>query len=201
MPSASLTARINEVYTLTGRPDRVGETLLAVQNATLKAHHLDYFPRDLFEASFVCATSDFTQQIDATLLLGSRYRALHWMRKLDNTSGLNTGDYFGISTGDNALDAYGLDKLNFVYLAGNSWNIRTDVAWQYFSFGAFMSPDVTEDNYSSWVSDKVPAAITYEAARQVFSAIGNTEIAQGYINLVAEAYTEVAKLGVQLHGY
>jgi hypothetical protein len=39
----SLATILTDVYELTGRPDLVAETTLAVKNATLKAHHLDFF--------------------------------------------------------------------------------------------------------------------------------------------------------------
>ena len=46
---ASFTSLLNDVYTITNRPDLIAETKLAVKQATLKMHQSDYYPKDLFE--------------------------------------------------------------------------------------------------------------------------------------------------------
>lgn len=51
--SVSFAELVADVYTLTNRPDLVGETVLAVQAATLKAHQSDDYIYDFREQSIV----------------------------------------------------------------------------------------------------------------------------------------------------
>ena len=46
---ASLNSLMTDVMTITNRADLIAETKLAVKQATLKMHQVDYFPKDIFE--------------------------------------------------------------------------------------------------------------------------------------------------------
>jgi hypothetical protein len=197
----SLSQQIADVITITNRADLVAETTLAVKQATLKLHHLDNFPRDLFEVSFACATSDYQQLVDYQALLSARFRSISWMRKLDFSSGLNMGEPFDIIDPEQSLDSYGADKTEVVYLSGNLWKIRTSEPWQYFSVGYYLDPDVTDSGYSSWIDGLIPHAISTEAARIVFKMIGKDEDSAKYDILSLESKAEVVRVGEQLRGY
>ncbi len=55
---------VTEVYALTKRPDLVAETASLIKAATLKAHHTDFYSKDLFETSVTWPAPSFRQQLD-----------------------------------------------------------------------------------------------------------------------------------------
>lgn len=169
----TLTELINEVYIITNRPDRVNETSSAVRAATLKAHQSDYYWKDMFEVGVAFTTSDYIQQLDYRALLPN-WRALKYLRKF--TPSTNTpGKLLDIVEPANVFDAYKIQKNDIVYAAGNYLNIKSCTQEQYYLLGCYLNPVVTVSGYSSWIALDHPWAIIFEAAAQVFQAIGKDE--------------------------
>jgi len=169
----TLTELINNVYTITNRPDRVDETLQAVLSATLKAHQSDYYWKDLFETGVAFTTADYIQQLDYRALL-PQWRSLKYLRKFDPST--NTpGKLLTIVEPLNVFDDYSLQKTDIAYAAGQYINIKSCTQQQYYLLGCYLNPNVTQSGYSSWVALDHPWAIIYEAASQVFMAIGKDE--------------------------
>lgn len=189
----------NEVYTLTNRPDLVNETASAVKAATLRAHHLDFFPKDLFENYFQFTAADYTQQFPLTLI--PNYRALKYMRKYypgtpadsqplppgidgyyfyDPGNNLPDGNFLEIITPDNVVDGYHMNKRDVAYLAGQTINIRSGDQFQYMLVGAYVHPIITSAGWNSWIGVEHPYAIVYDAASIVFKTIGYDEQYSAY---------------------
>lgn len=197
----TLTNLISDVYTLTNRPDLVGETLLAVKQSTIKAHSSDYYYKDLTESGIQFDFSQ-TQQVFDYKTIVPRWRALKYVRKYDySTPPGEPMEFLTILTPDNVLDSYGVNKENVAYVAGLELKIRTLVAWQYFLVGCYIFPDVTADNYSSWIANEMPAAIIYDAAATVFKTIGYDEQAAAYRAMVQEFYAELRLTNIVANGY
>jgi len=173
-----------EVYTITGRPDRVAETESAVKSATLKAHQSDFYFKDIFESGLIFSTSAFIQNLDYRALL-SRWRALKYIRKYDNTSG-TPGKFLDIIQPEEVLDKYKVQKSDVCYLAGAYLQINSATAEQYYLFGCYLQPDINKDSYTSWIALDHPYAIVFDAAATVFKAIGKDEEAATYRTMVAE---------------
>ncbi len=197
----TLTELTADVGVITKRPDRVELILLAIQQATLKAHHYDFFNRDLYEQSFAFATSNALQALDYKSLI-PRYRALKYLRKMDSTTGDGMEDVLEIlSDPRQILDAYGIIKTNIIYQSGSYLQIRTNVPWQYFIIGCYLDPIVAEVGYSSWIANEYKNAIIYEAARIVFRSIGKMDEARTMDDLVTEARAELIGSQLQVVGY
>jgi hypothetical protein len=199
----TLTSLVNDVYTLTNRPDLVGETTLAVRNATLKAHSLDFFDKDLFETGIQFDYAQCQQTLEYKLLV-PRWRALKYIRQFvpDSTGvgGLD-GDFLTVVTPDNLLDSYSRNKENVCYLAGSNLQIKCKSAFQYFLLGCYVYPDVTVEEYDSWIADSQPMAIVYEAAATVFKTIGYDEQYATYKTMVDMEYANLRISGLQTVGY
>ena len=75
MANALLTSIVDDVYTMTKRPDLVADTLLAVKKATLKAHHTDFYPKDLLDSGLQFDTLEYIQCIEYRTLF-PRFRTL-----------------------------------------------------------------------------------------------------------------------------
>ena len=173
-----------EVYTITGRSDRVAETESAVKAATLKAHQQDYFYKDIFETGISFASSEFTQSFDYRLTL-PRWRALKYLRKWDNV-GLAPGTELEVILPELILDRYKVQRQDICYVAGSYIQINSSTEEQYYLLGAYLNPDITTSGFSSWVALDHPYAIVFDAAATVFKAIGKDEEAAAYRGLLAE---------------
>jgi hypothetical protein len=194
---ATLNELIADVYTITNRPDLVAETLLAVKKATLKAHHSDFYDKDVFETGIQWATPAFIQSLDYRTLV-PRWRHLKFLRKYDAT-GETPGDFFTILTPDQTLDSYGVSKENVCYLAGEMIEIRSDEEDQYMLLGCYRHPDITTENFSSWIALDHPYMIVYEAAASIFKTIGFDEQVAAMRQEIAEQFVSL-KMELALKG-
>ena len=165
------------VMTLTKRPDLVAKTQLAVRAATLKAHRVDFFYRDLFEVPIKFVTSDYIQTLPVKEVI-PLYRKLKYIRKCDEHG--NMGKLLEIISPTAIFDAYQTEKLDVCYGAGNVINIRSSTSLQYIVFGCYLNPDISVAGYSSWIAEETPFAIIYGAAAEIFKSIGQDEAVNRY---------------------
>lgn len=180
---------VADVITITNRPDLTDLTKLAVRHATLKAHKLDFFPKDIYETGIQWQTPAYIQSLEYRNLV-PRWRALKYLRKYDfTTSPGKAGDIFQLITPELILDDYNLQKDNVCYLAGESLEIRSNTKDANMLLGCYRHPDTTEANYDSWVALDQPSAIVYEAARSVFKQIGYDEQASEMQSEVTDQYS------------
>lgn len=199
--SPSLTSLISDVYSLTKRPDLVSETLTAVRAATLKAHNSDYFYKDLFETGVQCDQALAQQSFDYKLLI-PRWRSLKYIRPYDISTDPGTVQkYLEVVTPDNVVDSYAISKEDVCYVAGRVIQIRTSKPWQYYLVGCYVYPDVTTDNYDSWIATDHPFAIIFEAAATIFKTIGFDEQFSSYQSLVSLELAELKMSNIVATGY
>lgn len=197
----ALTALMDDVYTLTNRPDLVAETELAVKAATLKMHQSDFYAKDLYETAVQFDTADYVQSL-AYRQLVPRWRAAKYIRKYEVAQGNNaTGKFLRILTPDQVLDSYGQNRADIAYVAGDTIEIRSLTQLQYVLLGCYVNPDVTTNGYSSWIAIEHPYAIVYEAARTVFKQIGYDEQSAQFERLVQEQLVELKMAQLPTVGY
>jgi len=198
MNLAELTA---EVYTITGRPDRVAETLTAVKAATLKAHQSDYYYKDIFETGVAFDSAEFIQQLDYRALL-PLWRAIKYLRKYDvSTTPTTPGRFLDLIVPENVLDRYQVEKTNIYYAAGAYINIKSDTAEQYYLLGCYLNPDITSAGYNSWIAQDHPYCIIFDAAATVFKAVGKDEEAAAYRTLNAEQFAMLKTSNIVANGF
>jgi hypothetical protein len=190
----------NSVYDITVRPDLVNETKLAVKAATLKMHHSDYYYKDLVEDSVTFGTSEFLQQLDVKALF-PHFRAVKYARRYDNSGTGQAMNFFDILTPGELIDAYGNDRVNVAYMAGDVLNIKSREAFQHMLFSYYRNPDITESGFTSWIARDHEFAIIYEAIRTIFKSTGFDEQAAAYEKLVAEQVGELKLSNIQAVGY
>ncbi len=189
---------IADVNSLTNRPDLVNETKLAVRAATLKAHHLDYFYKDLFESGITFFTSEYQQTLAYKDLI-PRWRSFKYLRKSDIDE--YQGPFLTLITPDSVLDNYSINREDVVYLAGLELKTRTACKTQYFLLGCYVHPDITEAGYNSWVADEYPLTIIYEAAAIIFKTIGFDEQVAAYRAMVRDEYSILSLNNIVANGY
>lgn len=179
----------------------MGETLLAIRTATLKAHNSDYFYKDIFETGIEFDESLFQQSLDYKVLV-PKWRALKYVRGYDYSSapGYPT-DFLEVITPEQVLDSYSANRENVCYIAGQTLQIRTRAAGQYYLVGCYLYPDTGTETFNSWIAEEQPAAITLEAAAMVFKTIGYDEQFAAYRSMVSDQYAELKITNIQAVGY
>jgi len=195
----TLTDLINEVYTITGRPDRVAETASAIKSATLKAHQCDFFWKDMFETGIAFASSAFVQQVDYRALI-PLWRANKYLMKYDNVNQV-PGRILDLIQPEQILDRYQVTKTNIYYYAGAYINIQSDTSEQYYLYGCYVNPDITTAGFNSWIAKDHPYAIVMDAAATVFKAIGKDDEAAAYRTLVPEQISILRASNIVASGY
>jgi hypothetical protein len=195
---ATLTDLMNNVYTLTNRPDYVSETMLAVQRATLKAHQRDFYSKDLFETGIQFPSADYYQTLEPKSI-NAAYRSLKYLRKYDAVNSC-PGKFLTNCGPLDLFDEYGYSKTDIYYQAGIEVNIRMSTQEQFMLLGMYVHPVVTEAGYLSWIADEFPDAIVAEAAANVFGSLGFIGQRDYYRKMVQEAYFTVDAANITLIG-
>lgn len=191
-----LTSMVNDVISLTSRPDLSAEIKVAVRAATLRAHHSDYFWRDWEEYSLRFDTPALIQKVKLQELI-PRYRTIRHLRKFD---GSEAGDFLLAVTPEESLDSYKRNRLDVFYTAGDQLNIRSSTNLEYILLGCYISPDTGDETYDSWIAKIYPNAIVNDAARIIFKSIGYDEQAAVYTEMVREDYLSLKTNFIQQTG-
>lgn len=190
---------ITEVYNLTNRPDLVNETKSAVKAATLKAHHSDFYSKDIYETGIQFETPGYIKSLDYPSLI-SNFRALKYIRRVTDAND-DFGTFIEVLTPDALLDSYGCNKSDVAYVAGRIIEIRSAVQFDKILLGCYVSPLVGDATYNSWVAELFPFTIVYEAARVVFKTIGYDEQSAQYERLTAEQFAMLKMSALADVGY
>jgi hypothetical protein len=184
--SKSFADIVAEVYSLTNRPDLVNETALAVRAATLKAHHSDFYYKDVFETGISFSSAEYIQSLPYKDLI-PLWRSPKYIRKVDaSTTPPTPLGFLQLVAAEDALDSYRVSKENVYYIAGTNIQLRSRAQQQYYVVGCYVHPDVTQANYNSWIADEHPYAIIYEATAIIFKTIGYDEQVKAYRDMVME---------------
>lgn len=194
---ATFSELLDDVYIVTNRPDLVAETKLAVKQATLKCHHSDYYPKDLIETGIQFNAPATLQSLAYRNLL-PYWRSFNYLRKYSDGV---AGTFFQILTTEQTLDRYAINKENICYLAGEMLEIRSNTADSTLLLSAYVNPNITETGYNSWIALEHPYAIVYEAAAQVFKAIGWDEQASAAKQNVVDQIVLLKQNQLQANGY
>lgn len=184
----NFTELVNEVFLLTKRPDLTERTQSAVRAATLKAHHSDFYYKDIYEQSVQFAEALYIQNFQPTDIF-ARFRKAKYIRRYEDGEALG---FFQPIQIENAIDGYGDHKTEVFYQAGQLLQIRGKWPVNIVLFGAYLHPTITPENaFCSWIADEMPWAIIYEAARVINKSIGKDREAAEMQGLTAEQYVEL----------
>lgn len=182
---------VQEVITITKRPDLEARIRSNLRAATLKAHHSDFFYKDLVEVAVQFKDPFYLQSFVPTEVVPA-FRKPKYVRLWQGDLNGMPGKFLEPIQIENSLDAYGHIKTDVFYMAGQNLQIRGLGALDKVLFGCYIHPTILpESSYSSWIANEMPWAIIYEAARVTFKSISNTEQANEYSSLVAEQFAEL----------
>lgn len=181
---------VAEVALITRRPDLTERINSAVRAATLKAHHIDFFYKDLYEQSVQFVTPAYIQNFLPTDIF-PQFRKAKYIRVWNGDDLTGTpGPFFQFIQIENSLDAYNNIKTNVFYQASQLLQCRGACPIDKILFGAYVHPVITPAAaYCSWIAKEMPYAIVYEAARTIFKSIGLDQQAAEMDRLAGEQFT------------
>lgn len=182
---------VQEVISITKRPDLEARIRSNVRMATLKAHQSDFYYRDLIEVAVQFNDIFYLQSFVPTEIVPT-FRKAKYIRLWEGGIDGSPGKFLTPIQIENSLDGYGIIKTDVFYMAGQNLQIRGTCALDKCLFGCYVHPTVLpESSYASWIAVEMPAVIIYEAARVTFKSISNTEMANEYSALVQEQFAEL----------
>lgn len=186
---ASLSAKVVE---LTRRPEIPGITAAAIKSAILRAHHTDFFPRDLSSAvlsySLPVSTPLFQDFANISALLPA-LRNFQAVMSIDSVTQVPVEkleyrdlDDLYMTDGTQRTSVYSLlgDTLRCYFLA---WTGALNVIY-------YRNPTFTETEAVSWIADTYPDEIASWAAGIVFARTGFMEQAQASQELHVKPFKE-----------
>lgn len=201
----NLSAIISAVYTETGRPDLVDETLGKIISTTQALHMVDYYRRDIRSARVGFDYLSYLQQLDKMSL--PLFRKMAWIKRSDKnlfdpsniqqpqggqlpplypfwaSAGDDTKVLKQID-GDDIFNVNGFLKTDVFYQAGDQINMRSSWAFQWAQIGWYARPQLgsTDDTFVSWIADDYPYAIIYLSAGNLLRSQGMTDDSLQYTN-------------------
>lgn len=165
----------------TRRPEIPQVTKAAIRTATLRAHHTDFFPRDLTTGALTYVVNgqaiyhDF-QNLSASLL---RYRSVKFIEGND-TSTFVPVEKLEFRETDDVYDADGVRRTSIYNLIGDTlrcyFQKPTGLATAFY----YQNPITSEIQYGSWIADTYPDELAAWAAAIVFARTGFAEMAQEF---------------------
>jgi hypothetical protein len=161
---------LDEIYTLTNRPDLVSETNLALRQAVRSAHKSGKYWRDLVEVDVVISV-DQIQTIDLTLF-APRFRGLAYLRPTEYPDlRLDETEITGLLDGDNYA------KVNVYWGFGSQLKIRAANPTASYTLAYYQYPVVTPVlAFNSWIAEDHDDLLILWAAMTVLGMIGESEI-------------------------
>ena len=176
----------------TRRPEISSVTKAAIRTATLRAHHTDFFPRDLASGPLTYTLSSIAQfydfpNISQTLL---RMRSLKLIHGIDAVTSAPV-EQLEFREADDLFDQDGNRRPHIYTLVGDTLRIYfsapTGAATAFF----YQNPQTSEAQYSSWIADTYPDELAAWAAGIVFARTGFTEMAQQFQELHVRPFKEL----------
>lgn len=169
------------VIAQTRRPDVPAVTSAAIRTATLRAHHVDFFPRDMTEGPLTympSSTAIYYDIADISTLL-PRFRALKFIKSIDTATG-SAVEELEYRDADDLYDSDGNRRLSVYTLIGDTLRVYPQLATGQFSAFYYRNPNTAGLEYSSWIANTYPDELAMWAAAIVFARTGYAEMAADF---------------------
>jgi hypothetical protein len=175
-----------ELYALTlvhtKRPELQALTESAIRVATLRAHHVDFFRRDLKAQQLIYAvnpTSMFYDFPDISATLLPRLRSIKNVYSMTQ-DGLHQIEQLEYRETDDLYNADGEPRRYIYTLIGETLRCFIDMPTGVVDVYYFANPVVTSAGFNSWVARDYPDDLAAWAAAVVFARTGFLDMAGQY---------------------
>ena len=164
----------------TRRPEIPSITKAAIRTATLRAHHTDFFPKDVAIGTLTYVPNsaifrDFTN-ISASF---TRLRTLKTVQGLDSVA-MTPVEMFEYREVDDAYDADGNRRPSIYNLIGDTLRVYPQLQTGLLQTTYYQNPNTSETALTSWIADTYPDELAAWAAAIVFARTGFAEMAQDF---------------------
>lgn len=164
---------VNNVITVTNRPDLLAETELAVRQVILYYHHLDSFWRDKLTGVISVSTGRAARH-EVPISRFEGFRNAH-----------SVAPYFAGNDTCAAplkrMERMGQHESEYWFLAGKTLVIKSATPTHQFQFTYWKNPTVApEAAFDSWVADLYPDAVEDAACAKLFEMIRDSNEADRY---------------------
>lgn len=184
----TLTELVDLTVEQTRRPELTDITAAAVRTATLRAHHTDFFPKDLTSVALPYTPSsaafyDFPN-IGASAL---RLRSIKHIQCTDSVTGAPV-EQLEYREQDDLYDSDGNRRPHVYTLLGDTVRIYPQKPTGLATVFYYQNPNTNGLQYSSWIADAYPDELAAWAAAVVFARTGFAEMAQQFMQLHVDPF-------------
>jgi hypothetical protein len=168
---------VTAVNDITKRPELVTLTKQAVRQATLRAHHVDFFPRDRSSFVLTYTPPTSTSFVDITGLYTAipQLRTPEFLQSEDTTTQAATENLEYLNSFKDFWDDGGIRKLSVFTQTGDSLRCSFASATGRARLWHYLNPVVTEANYASWIADMHKDEVAQWAAGIIWARTGLQE--------------------------
>jgi hypothetical protein len=164
----------------TRRPEVTAVTQAAIRTATLRAHHTDFFPRDLAPGTLSytpLSSAQYYDLPDLTTLL-PKLRSLQSLKSVDSTG--KPIENFEYRELQDLYDSDNVLRTSMYTMIGDTLRLFPAAATGQFAIYFYKNPVTTEVGFSSWIADNYPDELAMWAAAIVFARTGFAEMAADF---------------------
>jgi len=176
----------------TRRPEVTAITQAAIRTATLRAHHVDFFKRDLATSTLSYTPSSSAVYYDLPTISSTlpRLRAMQLLQSIDTTyyqptEELEYRELQDLYDSDNNL------RLSMYTLIGDTLRVYPQSVTGLLSSYYYQNPVVTSVGYSSWIANDYPDELAVWAAAIVFARTGFAEMAADFQRTHIQSFKEL----------
>ena len=164
----------------TRRPEIPAVTKAAIRTATMRAHHTDFFSRDVAIGSltYVPDSATFRDFPNLSSLL-TRLRSIKTLQGLESAS-MAPVEAFEFREVDDVYDADGNRRPSIYNMIGDTLRIYPQTQTGLLQVFYYQSPNTVDATYSSWIADTYPDELAAWASAIVFARTGFAEMAQEF---------------------
>jgi hypothetical protein len=165
----------------TRRPEIPDITQVAIRTATLRAHHTEFFPRDVLAGvlTYTPYSSAGSYDFPSVSVSLPRLRSFQLLLSVDavTTASVESLEYRELQdlyTADN------VQRTSMYTLIGDTLRVYPQAATGKLFAYYYSNPVTTSDGYSSWIADNYPDELAAWAAGIVFARTGFAEMAADF---------------------
>lgn len=162
----------------TRRPEIPTITQAAIRTAVLRAHHVDFFPRDLSSTiiSYTPADSEF-YDIENVSSAIPRLRSIKTVQSIEAAT-VRPTEQLEFRESDDLYDAAGDRRRSIYTLLGDTLRIYPDSQTGRIAAYAYLNPVTASATFNSWIANMYPDDIAAWASAIVFARTGFADMAR-----------------------
>ena len=176
----------------TRRPEVAAITQAAIRTATLRAHHVDFFRRDLASSllSYTPSSSAIYYDVASISTVLPRLRAMQLLQSVDEvysqpTEELEYRELQDLYDSDNNL------RPSIYTLVGDTLRVYPASVTGKFMAYFYQNPVTTSIGYNSWIANDYPDELAMWAAAIVFARTGFAEMASDFQKTHIQPFKEM----------